>query len=399
MSLADPQVIVASPDDIFREHVGRALLAMRWPSVEALGGADALNKLNSLAGIETVIFDRHLPDLDVDDLDVSLRAHYANLDVLLVDLRAEEACSTNRALIHPRTKELAWQLGRRVEIVPQDRRVIEPTVTEEGATSGGEFAPLPGMIGKHKAVAEVSRLVRLVAPRKTSVLITGETGTGKELIAKAVHQLSPRANEAFVAVNCAAIPETLLESELFGYARGAFTGAVQPKAGRIEAADGGTLFLDEIGELPASLQAKLLRFLQEREVQRLGSNETVKVDVRIVSATHSNLLRPAGETAFRQDLYYRLAVFPVELPPLRARGNDVLLLAEHFLADICEKDGAPPKVLDPKVCSALLGYEWPGNVRELQHTIERGFILAQDEKVLTLKHLPLLNPQKILNIV
>ena len=273
------------------------------------------------------------------------------------------------------------------------------SVREQSADQMPEgWAPLPGLIGAHRGMADLARLVRLVAPRRTSVLIHGETGTGKEVVARAVHCLSPRVNAPFVALNCAAIPETLLESELFGYARGAFTGAMQSRAGRIEAANGGTLFLDEIGELPLTLQAKLLRFLQEKEVQRLGSNETLKVDVRIVAATHVNLLHPDQDKSFRQDLYYRLAVFPVELPPLRDRSEDILLLARHFLSDICEKDGVEHKELDTEACAVLRQYQWPGNVRELQHVIERAFILSQDERFLTLKHLGGLDSQNILNL-
>ncbi len=372
---------------------------MRWPSLEATGGADALIKLDSLAGIEAVVLDRNLRDLDVDDLDISLRAHRKNLDVLLVDLNDGEICRSNRALVHPRSKELIWQLGR-VEVTEEEPlpRAVVIDVKEPQSEAARDWIPLPGMIGNHSGMAELSRLVRLVAPRRTSVLITGETGTGKEVVARAVHQLSPRSSSPFVAVNCAAIPDALLESELFGYARGAFTGAMQPKMGRIEAANGGTLFLDEIGELPAGLQAKLLRFLQEREVQRLGSNEVTMVDVRIVAATHVNLLQPNPAKPFRQDLYYRLAVFPVEVPALRDRQDDILLLARHFLADICEKDGVDAKEFSADVAAALTNYEWPGNVRELQHLVERAVILAQDEKVLTLNHLPHLNSQNILNL-
>jgi transcriptional regulator with GAF, ATPase, and Fis domain len=231
-----------------------------------------------------------------------------------------------------------------------------------------------------------------VAPRKTSVLITGETGTGKEVVARALHELSTRADRPLVVVNCAAIPEALLESELFGYSRGAFTGAVQPKLGRVQSADGGTLFLDEVGELPLALQAKLLRFLQEGEVQRLGSNDVVKVDVRVVAATNVDLAHPASDKnkPFRQDLYYRLAVFPIELPPLRERGEDVLALASHFLAALCKGDSVAPKSLDAAVKERLLRHHWPGNVRELQHCVERAFIMAQDKSILKLEHLPLL---------
>lgn len=401
MPRSDPQIIIASPDAAFREHLNKAVQAMRWPSLEASGGADALIKLDSLAGIEAIVLDRCLGDLDVDDIDMSLRAHHKDLDVLMVDLNGGEICRSNRALVHPRSKELIWQLGRVESSEASEESLPRAVVLDVKETSPEvtrEWTPLPGMIGNHVGMAELSRLVRLVAPRKTSVLITGETGTGKEVVARAVHKLSPRCDAPFVAVNCAAVPDALLESELFGYARGAFTGAVQPKAGRIETANGGTVFLDEIGELPAGLQAKLLRFLQEREVQRLGSNEVIKVDVRIVAATHVNLLQHAPDKPFRQDLYHRLAVFPVEVPALRDREDDILLLARHFLSDICEKDGVDTKSFAADVEAALADYEWPGNVRELQHLIERAVILAQDEKVLTLSHLPHLNSQNILKL-
>src|ERR1022692_3481477 len=188
-----------------------------------------------------------------------------------------------------------------------------------------------GMIGNSRVMQPVYRLARLLAVRSTAVLITGPTGCGKEVVARAIHQLSPRAGRAFAVVNCAAIPETMLEAELFGYARGAFTGAMQSYAGRIQAAQGGTLFLDEVGEMPLSLQPKLLRFLEQKEMQRLGSADVVRVDARIVSATNAHLLSLVREGKFRDDLYYRLSAFPIEIPPLRDRGGDIAQLAGHFL--------------------------------------------------------------------
>ena len=385
---------------------------MRWPSVEAQGGADALNRLETVPGLEAVVLDHWLPDLDVDDLELSLRAHHPSLDVLLVNMGADDICRSNRVLAHARSRELTWQLCRAEMAFRTAQRPDSVLPEEEGPAPrpahqmpspvisiDEEWIPLPGVLGTHPSMCDLSRLVRLVAPRKTSVLITGETGTGKELIARAVHHLSPRSEMPFVAVNCAAIPDNLLEAELFGYTRGAFTGAVQPKEGRIQAAHGGTLFLDEIGELPASLQAKLLRFLQEHEVQRLGSNDLVKVDVRVVAATHVSLARPANDRTFRSDLYYRLAVFPVELPSLRDRGDDMLLLAREMLTRLCTQDGAAAKRLSQEVCERLASFDWPGNVRELQHVIERAYILSQDESVITLRHLPTLNSQSILNAV
>jgi transcriptional regulator with GAF, ATPase, and Fis domain len=225
-------------------------------------------------------------------------------------------------------------------------------------------------------MGELARLIRLVAPRSTTVLIEGETGTGKEVVARAVHRLSERVSKPFVVLNCAAIPEALLEAELFGHTRGAFTGAVQSRTGRIEAAHGGTLFLDEIGEMPLALQAKMLRFLECGELQRVGDNETMRVDVRVVAATHQPLEQRAAEGTFRLDLYHRLAVFPVEVPALRARMEDLGLLAEHFLERMGQE--MPRKRLTIEAEARLHEHHWPGNVRELMHVLERGAILSGD---------------------
>ena len=231
----------------------------------------------------------------------------------------------------------------------------------------------------------VYRWVRLLAPRTTTVLITGPTGCGKEIVARAMHHLSPRSGRAFAVVNCAAIPEALLEAELFGYARGAFTGAMQPYAGRIQAAQGGTLFLDEIGEMPLSLQPKLLRFLEQKELQRLGSAEVVHVDARVVSATNAHLLTLVREGKFREDLYYRICAFPIDIPALRDRPEDIAELAAHFL----EKYASPlrPPQLSAEALQLLKAQPWAGNVRELQNVIERALILSEDQAVIRAEHL------------
>jgi transcriptional regulator with GAF, ATPase, and Fis domain len=236
------------------------------------------------------------------------------------------------------------------------------------------------MVGGSASMLELARMIRLVAPKTATVLIEGETGTGKEVVAKAVHRLSTRAGKPFVVLNCAAIPESLLEAELFGHTRGAFTGAVTSRTGRIEAAHGGTLFLDEIGEMPLALQAKMLRFLECGELQKVGENESVRVDVRVIAATHQELERRAAEKTFRLDLYHRLAVFPLTVPALRDRVEDIPLLVEFFL----EQMGltSPRKAISEGALVRLRDHDWPGNVRELMHVLERGSILAEDRPVI-----------------
>ena len=240
---------------------------------------------------------------------------------------------------------------------------------------------LPELIGTAPCILEVSRRIRLVAPRLTPVLIEGPTGSGKEIVAEALHRLSPRSRKPFVAINCAAIPEALLEAELFGHTRGAFTGAVHGRTGRIEAADGGTLFLDEIGEMPLALQSKLLRFVECGELQRVGDNETVKVDVRIIAATHRPLAQHAAAGTFRSDLYYRLAVFLIRTPALSEHSQDLSPLVEHFMQRLGRE--TPMKRVDKGALAKLAAHDWPGNVRELEHVLERAVILAGDEPVLT----------------
>ena len=240
---------------------------------------------------------------------------------------------------------------------------------------------LPELIGDAGCMLEVSRRIRLVAHRKTPVLIEGPTGSGKEIVAEAVHRLSSRCRKPFVAINCAAIPEALLEAELFGHTRGAFTGAVQGRVGRIESADGGTLFLDEIGEMPLALQSKLLRFVECGELQRVGDNETVKVDVRIVAATHRPLAKHMQAGTFRSDLYYRLAVFLIRTPALAEHPEDLSKLVDHFMQRMGRE--APVKRVDAGAMRKLAAHDWPGNVRELEHVLERGAILAESQPVLT----------------
>ena len=238
-------------------------------------------------------------------------------------------------------------------------------------------------MGGSSPMEEISHLIRLVAPRRCTVLISGETGSGKEVVARAIHMASPRAASPMVCVNCSAIPQSLLEAELFGHVRGAFTGAQQLRIGRFEQAHRGTLLLDEIGDMPLDLQAKLLRVLQEREFQRLGSSETIKVDVRIIAASNVDLVARVREGTFREDLYYRLNVVPVKMPPLRDRLEDVALLVEHFLAKICRLEGLPRKIASADAIAKLSTYSWPGNVRQLENAVEMAIVLSGERVVLS----------------
>jgi formate hydrogenlyase transcriptional activator len=237
--------------------------------------------------------------------------------------------------------------------------------------------PMMDLIGRTVKFRTVLDAINVVAPIDSAVLIRGETGTGKEAVARAIHEASPRRQNRFVALNCAAIPTALLESELFGHERGAFTGAVSQTTGRFQAADGGTLFLDEIGDLPLELQPKLLRVLQDKEFERLGSGRTVQVDVRIIAATNQDLGRMVEERRFRADLYYRLDVFPIVLPPLREREDDIPLLAEHFVRKFAQRFGKSIDFIPNEVMGDLKRHHWPGNIRELQNVLERAVITTR----------------------
>lgn len=239
------------------------------------------------------------------------------------------------------------------------------------------------IIGKSEPMQRVFDLIRHVGPTRSTVLITGESGTGKELVAKAIHNVSPRADKPFVALNSGGIPPDLLESELFGHVRGAFTGAVAAKKGLFELADGGTVFLDEIGNLPPQTQGKLLRVIQEREFRRVGGLENIKVDVRLIAATNVDLKAAVERGDFREDLYYRLNVITIHLPPLRERKSDIPLLVDHFVRRFCEANARPLCRVDPQAMRMLIEYDWPGNVRELENTIERAVVLAPPEGLIT----------------
>jgi DNA-binding NtrC family response regulator len=420
--------LVASADRSFRQRLSEILTGLRWQVREAGGGAQAWAEAEAAAP-EAIIVDSWLPDLDLAEFLKDFRSTFP-----LVDLVTAGSSSTEESPRGPYRQELLYALRRSQDTdtaawntapalhssnsspsgigsdswpiaaaparaflsapAPKNLlpvRVSTPmgpvtvaSIRPETSSRGDDAAAssrLPELIGNASCMLEISRRVRLVAPRSTPVLIEGPTGSGKELVAEALHRLSTRSRKPFVAINCAAIPEALLEAELFGHTRGAFTGAVQGRIGRIESADGGTLFLDEIGEMPLALQSKLLRFVECGELQRVGENETVKVDVRIVAATHRPLAQQTQTGAFRSDLYYRLAVFLIRTPSLAEHAQDLPLLVDHFMQRMGRD--APVKRVDQGAMDLLTAHDWPGNVRELEHVLERGAILAGDEAVLT----------------
>jgi formate hydrogenlyase transcriptional activator len=294
---------------------------------------------------------------------------YVSADVGFLQLVANQVAVAVENALAFQEIEAAF---REIEAL-KDKLAKENAYLEEEVRTGHNFGEI---VGDSAALRRVLRQVETVAPTGSTVLIRGETGTGKELIARALHELSPRKGRTFVKLNCAAIPTGLLESELFGHEKGAFTGAVNQKVGRFELADKGTLFLDEAGDIPLDIQPKLLRVLQEQEFERLGGMKTMKVDVRLVAATHRDLARMVADGRFREDLYYRLNVFPVVLPPLRERPDDIARLVRHFTQFFTRRMGRRIETIPSTVMEALVRYPWPGNVRELQNVIERAVILS-----------------------
>lgn len=409
----DRTAVLVSADASFRQRVRSALADLRWQVREAGGGAETLACLEA-SPAEAVVLDSWLPDLEIHEFVAEFRRVHPDVDLIMADASIAAGCTSRgprrNEVLHAlrraqATDDAIWNVapgsgvGRTVTEegpLPQNRLPCEqghnPTVPLHTGSipDGGPNARLittsgpglPEFVGSDPAILQMSQRIRLVAPRTTPVLIEGPTGSGKELVARAVHRLSLRASRRLVTLNCAAIPEGLLEAELFGHTRGAFTGAVESRTGRIEAAHGGTLFLDEIGEMPVGLQAKLLRFLESGELQRVGNNESILVNVRIVAATHRPLARLVAEGSFRADLYYRLAVFLIRTPPLSGRNQDIEMLVGHFLARFARS--SPAKQITELALGRLVAHSWPGNVRELEHVLERAWILAEDRPCIDL---------------
>jgi len=369
-------LLVLSSNPELRRNLVSRLQSDRWILEEATSGAEALERLNGDKST-FVLLDPALPDLKVDEFKAIVQAQHPDASIIPINPQTGQPI-----VVTPSPDSICFEVVRCIERGGPLRMGHRSTEMEPERTGVGSNA-LPGFIGRSQATEHLCAMVRLVAQRDTTVLITGESGTGKDVVARALHQLSQRRLKPFVVINCAAIPEALLEAELFGYVKGAFTGAVQSKIGRIHAAQGGTLFLDEIGDLPLGLQSKLLRFLEQGEVQRLGSTDTFRVDVRVIAATNAKLRRLVQERNFREDLYYRLSIFPIELSPLRDHMDDLELLAQSFLAKFC-----PHHVgLGAEATALLRQHTWPGNVRELRNVIERASILVGQGRDIRPEHI------------
>jgi DNA-binding NtrC family response regulator len=380
--MSSPPVLIVEDKDSLRTMLRHALEAHGHAVLEARDQPEAVREMRQTRPV-VVLTDLKLPagdgfgilraakELD-PDLPVVVMTAYGSIQDAVSAMR-EGAMDFLAKPIDP--DHLLLMVER---AIAQRRMLTEYIVLkEELAARRGA----PRIIGEDAKLRQVSQQLHRAAATDATVLLEGESGTGKELFARALHALSPRADGPFVAINCAAIPETLLETELFGHEKGAFTGAAQRKPGRFELAHRGTLFLDEIGDLSLPLQAKILRALEEKQFERVGGTQSLHVDVRVVAATNRNLKQRVAERQFRDDLYFRLSVFPIQIPPLRERGEDVLTLARHFVERFCKDLNKRALALSPTAVADLTSYPWPGNVRELQNCIERAVILAEGDSI------------------
>jgi len=367
-------ILVVEDETVIRTALKRLLERNDYQVREAGSVTEAMNK-HSLSDFSLIISDLRLPGAPGTDLirpagttPVLIMTSYASLKSAVDSMKMGAVDYIAKPFDHD-------------DMLSAVKRIIANNKADQQQQPTQPGTPISGIIGRCASMKKLQKGIHKIAPTDSTVLVLGETGTGKELVAKAIHAESRRSTKPIVCVNCAAIPETLIESELFGYEKGAFTGANTNRSGLIEAADGGTLFLDEIGELPLEAQARLLRFIQEGEIRRIGSTDSIKVNVRLISATHRDLESMAMQSKFRQDLFYRINVLSLKLPPLRERGKDVLDLAESIIASKAETLGLAKRGLAPEAIQAVMTYRWPGNVRELENAIERALILSETEQI------------------
>jgi len=389
-------VLVVEDEAGTRKAMVQALSRQNHIVLEAADGEEAMKVLLD-NDVDVVVTDIRMPNMDGMELLKASKKHDPTTAVIIVTAYGEVATAVEamksgafdfleKPISMMKLRELVKKACEIRQVMVENRALKEQLK--------GKFS-FENIIARSRKMLEIFDIVKQVAPTKAIVLLVGESGTGKELIANAIHYNSPRVGKPFIKVNCAALPETLLESELFGHEKGAFTGAYQTRIGRFEAADGGTLFLDEIGAMSLALQVKLLRVLQESEFERVGGNQTIRVDVRLIAATNIDLQKAVAENKFREDLYYRVNVIRIELPPLRERKEDIPFLVDHFIKKYAAENGRKVDGIDEEALAALLKYDFPGNVRELENIIESAVVLAKGSTI-TLDLLPpaLRNPKE-----
>ena len=387
--MALQNVLVVDDEPLIRKFLVETMTRMGFEVQSAADGAEALKKVK-VETFDLIFTDIKMPQLNGMDLLRAVREHTPESVVVMMTAYATVESAVEAMKVGAFDYIIKPFSPDQIEMVTK-RAAERQSLIEENKYLRSEILKEYGfgeIIGKTPVMHGIFEVIRKVANSRATVLVQGESGTGKELVARAIHYNSARANAPFIKVNCAALPENLLESEIFGHEKGAFTGAVTRRPGRFELAHRGTLLLDEISEIPLGLQAKLLRVLQEREFERVGGTRPIKVDVRIVATTNRNLDEEIEAKRFREDLFFRLNVIPITLPPLRERGGDVPLLAQHFVERYSRENNRPPKAIAPDALEAMLHYSWPGNVREVQNVIERAIVLDVADEI-RLEHLAL----------
>jgi DNA-binding NtrC family response regulator len=372
-----PSILVVEDDVDLRRTIGESLESEGFAAAQSPDATDAIERLKAFA-YDAVVIDLHLPDASgMDVLDEAVSRYPEIRAVVITGFGGvtEAVSAMKRGAIDFLIKPFQLtQLARVIQAAVDQRRLREENA-ELRAQLRDRFR-FDNIIGRDSTMQQLFSTLELVAPMNSTVLIQGETGTGKELIARTIHHHSSRADQKFVAFNSAAIPESLAEAELFGHVKGAFTGAISTRVGRFELAHRGTLFIDEVASMSLPLQSKLLRAIQEREVERVGDSKPMKVDIRIVAATNTDLRQMVKEGSFREDLYYRLNVIPVRLPPLRARKEDVPLLAHHFIKKSCQENGIAVKPISQETLRVLMAYDWPGNIRQFENAMEHAVAMS-----------------------
>ena len=376
------RVLIVDDEEVLRDVLEVVLRREGFDVVLAASGEEALNVLDT-EEVDLVILDVMLPGISGIDTLRAVRISNPNLPVVVITAFSS-IDGAIEAMKHGAFHYIPKPFKNEEVVLTVNKALEQRRLSRENERLRGELAEkyaYSNIIGKSDTMRKVFDLIRLAAPSRSNILVIGESGTGKELVAKAIHHASPRARNAFVTVNSGSLPPELLESSLFGHVKGAFTGAIATKRGLFEVADGGSIFLDEIGNINLETQAKLLRVIQEKEFMRLGSVETLRVDVRIIAATNADLQELMAEKRFREDLYYRLNVITISLPPLRRRREDIPLLVAHFMQKYSDENRRKVKEVTPEAMRVLLDHPWPGNVRELENTIERGVVLCTTDRI------------------